>query len=88
MRICRQVAPADASYVSDEWEAAEDIRQALLADNRAVVRVPDRVRTGFENVPNTLWNVGTLIPPMRVSGAMRRSPSNISSKFLLSHTEV
>jgi hypothetical protein len=51
LRICRQVSPADAIYVSDEWEAAEDIRQALLADNRAVVRVPDRVRTGFENVP-------------------------------------
>jgi len=50
----RWVAPADAIYVSDEWEAAEDIVESLLADNRPVVSVPDRLRGGFDNVPAAL----------------------------------
>ena len=44
------VTPKEAVFVSDEWEAAEDVREALLADETPVVRLPDRLRVGFQNV--------------------------------------
>jgi len=44
------VSPKDAIYVADEWEGAEDVRHALLVTGKLVVRLPDRLRLGFQHV--------------------------------------
>ena len=45
------VPPEEAVYVADEGEAAAEITDALLGAGVAVVRLPAKVREGFEQVP-------------------------------------
>ena len=44
------MAPQDAIFVSADWEASEDVRDALLADGKPVVQMTERLRGGFDQV--------------------------------------
>ena len=45
------VLPKEAVYVSGDWEVADDIEAVLTAERTPVVRLPERLRAGFDNVP-------------------------------------